>query len=96
MRNHAETSYTTKTRNVITGQGEDGTVVGSLENDEPDDGIGTSPAPRELDTWSSASRQHFIDTGEYLSVGEVIDEAREREDAAAAKLDEILSGRSVD
>jgi hypothetical protein len=41
--------------------------------DEPFDGIGTSPAPRVLDTWSSASRQHFIDTGEYLSVGEVIE-----------------------
>ena len=24
----------------------------------------------ELDTWSSASRQHYIDTGEYLRVGE--------------------------
>lgn len=24
----------------------------------------------EIDTWSSASRQHYIDTGEYLRVGE--------------------------
>jgi hypothetical protein len=62
---------------------------GGLDNsittvtDEPFDGIGTSPAPRVLDTWSSASRQHHIDTGEYLSVGEAIEaDDHERKDRA--------------
>lgn len=26
--------------------------------------------PVELDTWSTVSRQHYIDTGRYLSVGD--------------------------
>lgn len=32
------------------------------------------------DTWSSASRQHFIDTGEYLGIEPYRDGLRTRED----------------
>ncbi len=40
--------------------------------DERRIGHGKEEPMKNLDTWSSASRQHFIDTGHYLKVGEAL------------------------
>lgn len=63
----------------------DDIVTHLIEIDERDWGI----AQVEVDTASSASRQHHIDTGEYLAKGEAFDESQDIGAALNKRLDDL-------